>query len=140
MKELAREIAVDRKILLSTLWIFVLINMVYADIIGMLRPGYLELLDRVSQELSSGTVLTFSILMEVPIAMILLSRILARKSNRVVNFVAIPISIAYVIFGGLDDPPISYLFFGTIEILAMLFILGIAFKWKTEKPGPNTEY
>ena len=129
---LNRDIAIDRKVLLSTVWIFVLINMVYADIIGMLRPGYVELLERMSKELNSETVLTFSVLMEIPIGMILLSRILPRKSNRTMNFVAVPVSVIYVIFGGLDDPPISYLFFGTVEILAMLCVLGISYKWKKE--------
>lgn len=123
---------IDRNILLSTLWVFVLINMVYADIIGMLRPGYLELLERMSKELNSATVLTFSILMEIPIMMILLSRILPRKSNRIINFVAIPITIIYVIFGGLENPPISYLFFASVEILTMLLILGVSCKWKKE--------
>lgn len=123
---------IDRNILLSTLWVFVLINMVYADIIGMLRPGYLELLERMSKELNSATVLTFSILMEIPIMMILLSRILPRKSNRIMNFVAIPITIIYVIFGGLENPPISYLFFASVEILTMLLILGVSCKWKKE--------
>ena len=46
----------DRKAVLSTIWAFVLFNMVYADILGMLRPGYLETLERLSNELSSGTV------------------------------------------------------------------------------------
>lgn len=120
----------EHKILLSILWIFVLINMIYADIIGMLRPGYLELLDRMSKQLDSGTVLVFSVLMEIPILMILLSRILPKQRNRIANFVAVPISILYVIFGGLDDPPVSYLFFGSIELLAMIYILITAYRWK----------
>lgn len=89
--------------------------MIYADIIGMLKPGYLDMLDTVSQELSPGMVLTFSLLLEVSIIMILLSRILDRKLNRLANFIAIPISILFVVYGGLTGPPISYLFFGGIE-------------------------
>jgi len=123
---------IDKRVLLSTLWVFVLINMIYADIIGMLRPGYLELLDSVSKQLSSGHVLTFSVLMEIPILMILLSRTLPRTTNRIANFIAIPISIFYVIYGGIDNPPVSYLFFATIEIIAMLFIICFCWKWKTE--------
>ncbi|MGB6154149.1 MAG: DUF6326 family protein [Pricia sp.] len=122
----------DKRIVLSTLWIFVLMNMIYADIIGMLRPGYLELLDRMSQELSPGTVLVFSALLEIPILMILLSRILERKPNRILNFVAVPISIIYVVFGGLDNPPVSYLFFGGVEIVTMLVIGYLAFKWPAD--------
>ena len=119
----------DSRILLSTLWVFILINMIYADIIGMLRPGYIELLDKTSQELTPAMVLTFSILLEIPIALILLSRVLNRTWNRISNFVAVPISAVYVIYGGLTDPPISYIFFATIEILAMLSILYFAYQW-----------
>lgn len=119
----------DSRILLSTLWVFILINMIYADIIGMLRPGYIELLDKTSQELTPAMVLTFSILLEIPIALILLSRVLNRTWNRISNFVAVPISTVYVIYGGLTDPPISYIFFATIEILAMLSILYFAYQW-----------
>lgn len=132
MTSLKDKNALDKRVILSTLWIFILINMIYADIIGMLRPNYIELLNQMSKQLTSGSILTFSILMEVPIIMILLSRILPRKSNRIMNFIAIPISIMYVIFGGLDNPPISYLFFASVEIITMLFILGIACKWKVE--------
>jgi hypothetical protein len=120
----------DTKVLLSTLWIFVLINMIYADIIGMLRPGYIELLNQMSQKLSSSTVLIFSVLMEIPILMILLSRILSINLNKIANYIAVPISIVYVIFGGLDNPPVSYMFFATIEIFTMLFIFILSYKWK----------
>jgi hypothetical protein len=120
----------SRSQLLSTLWIFVLMNMIYADIIGMLRPGYLDLLDSMSRQLAPGVVLVFAILLEVPILLILLSRILPRTANRAANLTAVPISILYVIFGGLDDPPLSYLLFASIEILAMLVIFYLAWNWK----------
>lgn len=120
----------DRKILLSTLWVFILMNMIYADIVGQLKPGYFELVAKMSQELSAEMVLIFSVLLEIPIGLILLSRILPRKANRVVNFVGVPISIAYVVFGGMDSPPVSYLFFGGVEIATMLVIMTITWRWK----------
>ncbi len=51
----------ERKALLSTMWIFVILNMIYADILGMLRPGYLEFLERMSQQLTSSTVLLLGV-------------------------------------------------------------------------------
>lgn len=129
-------IRTDRKTLISALWIFVLMNMIYADIIGMLRPGYLELLDRVSRELTPEMVLTFSILLEIPIAMILLSRILKYKANRITNLIAIPITMVFVIYGGTDNPPYSYLFFGSIEIVSLLVIAWYAWRWP--KPEINS--
>jgi hypothetical protein len=125
----------DRKTVVSTLWIFVLINMIYADIIGMLRPGYLEILDRYSKELDKSTVLIFSVLMEVPIAMIILARFLPWKYCRIAHMVSIPISTMYVVFGGLTDPPYSYIFFASVEILTMMAIGWIVLQPRKTKIG-----
>lgn len=129
---------VERKTILSTMWIFVLLNMIYADILGMLRPGYLEFLDRMSQQLSSNTVLLFAVLMEVVIVMVLLSKILNRKVNRWAHFVAVPLSILWVVIPSLmpslgDTTPLSYVFFATVEVVTMLAMLCFAWRW----PKPN---
>ena len=106
----------------------------------MLRPGYLDLLERLSRELSGSTVLLFAVLMEVVITMVPLSRILNRKANRLVHFVAVPLSILWVIGPSLmpslgnDVTPLSYMFFATVEVITMLGMLWFAWKW------PATEY
>jgi hypothetical protein len=138
MKMKGKEIDIERKAVLSTVWIFVLFNMIYADILGMLRPGYLEFLERMSNELSSIDVLVFSVLMEVVIAMVILSRILGRKVNRWVHFVAVPLSILWVVVPALmpslgESTPLSYVFFASVEVVAMLAILWYAYQW------PNLE-
>ncbi|MEQ9263394.1 MAG: DUF6326 family protein [Owenweeksia sp.] len=127
--------SIHPSILLSTLWVFVLMNMIYADIIGTLRPGYIEMLDQISKELDQLSVLMFSVLMEIPIVMILLSLVLNQKVNRIANLVAVPLSIIWVIYGGLTDPPLSYLFFGSVEVAALLFIGWTAFKWNLKQNG-----
>ena len=124
----------ERKALLSTLWIFVLLNMVYADILGMLRPGYLEFLERMSQQLTGSTVLFFAVLMEIAIAMILLSRVLAYKANRWTHFIAIPMVILWVIVPALmpslgDTTPPSYVFFASVEVATMLAMFWYVWKW-----------
>lgn len=133
MNSTSKDLIPDKRALLSILWIFVLINMIYADIIGMLKPGYLEILEQTSRELSGETVLLFAILMEIPISMIILSKILNRKVNRVANFITVPISILWVvgpIFMNIGGPtPLSYLFFASIEVIAMLTIVYLACKW-----------
>ncbi len=128
----------SRKSLLSTLWIFVLMNMIYADILGTLKPGYLDQLERLSTELTPTSVLTFSILMEIPIAMILLSRILNYRANRWANFIAVPLAILWVVvptvmpsLGG--GTPISYLFFATVEVITMIVIFRLAWTWPQPK-------
>jgi hypothetical protein len=135
---LTNDIADDhRKALLFTLWVFVLLNMVYADIIGMLRPGYLETLEQMSQKLSGGAVLMFAVFMEIPIGMVLLSRILKRRANRWVHFVTIPLTILWVVVPSLmpglgDDTPLSYVFFASVEVATLCVMLWLVWRWPVE--------
>jgi hypothetical protein len=126
----------NHKIVLSTLWVFVLMNMIYADILNTLKPHYLQELEYVGENLSGETVLLFAFLMEIPIVMILLSRILNRKANRIANFIAAPISILWVIIPSIvmsdSNTPLSYIFFATVETITMAFILRYAWQWKTD--------
>ena len=49
----------DIKVKLSMLWIFVMFNMVFADIIGFLNPGTLE--ETLAMKPAPGLLLIFSI-------------------------------------------------------------------------------
>lgn len=131
-----------RQVVLSTLWVFVILNMVYADILGMLRPGYLEFLDRISRELSGTTVLGFAAMMEVVIVMVPLSRLLHREANRWVHLVAVPLTILWVVGPALtpslgDSTPLSYVFFATVEIVTMLAMMWLAWKWPMQQPAES---
>jgi hypothetical protein len=131
----------ERKTLLSTLWVFVLLNMVYADILGMLRPGYLDFLDQMSLQLSGSTVLLFAVFMEIAIVMILLSRVLAYQANRWAHFIAIPLTILWVVVPALmpslgETTPLSYIFFASVEVVTMVFMFGYVWQW----PQPVSKY
>ncbi len=120
----------DAKVLLSTLWIVVMINMAYADILGLFIPGALEEVAETS--VSTGTtipqlMLIGAIMLEIPIAMIILSRVLKYKANRWVNIIASGITIVYVVGMGSTTP--HYIFIATIEVVCMLLIAGYAWKW-----------
>ncbi|RQH17214.1 hypothetical protein D5R40_33480 [Okeania hirsuta] len=86
--------------------------------------------------MSGGVVLLFAVLMEVPIIMIPLSRFANRKTNRLLHLVAVPLSILWVIVPSIvsSGTPLSYIFFATVEVLAMLFALYVALKWPAEEP------
>lgn len=116
----------DMKSKLSTLWIFVMFNMVFADIVGFLNPGTLE--EMMAMEPSRGLLLVFSILLEIPIAMIVLSRLLKYRANRWANIIAGAITILWVIGGGNTSVP--YIFFATIEVACMLLIIWYAWSWR----------
>ena len=141
MKSIKRMTDLERRSLLSTLWIFVLLNMVYADILGMLRPGYLVFLDQMSQQLTGSTVLFFAMFMEIAIAMILLSRVLAYKANRWAHFIAIPLTILWVVVPALmpslgETTPLSYVFFASVEVVTMAFMFWNVCQW----PQPESKY
>lgn len=115
----------DMKVRLSTLWIFVMFNMVCADIVGFLNPGTLK--EMMEMKPDQGMLLAFSILLEIPIAMIVLSRLLRQKANRWANIIAGTITILWVIGGG--NTSISYFFFATVEVASMALIIWYACKW-----------
>lgn len=123
----------DMKVRLSTLWIFVMFNMVFADIVGFMNPGALEdiMTGNVGIEITQGLLLVFAILLEIPIAMIVLSRVLKYSVNRWANIIAAVITILFVVGGG--STSLSYIFFATIEVLCMLLIIWYAWTW------PNPE-
>ncbi len=120
----------ERKAILSTLWIFVLFNFAFADIFTAFfdpaaRPETLSM--------TAGTVIAFAVLMEAGIVMVLLSRILKQRVNRAVNVIAAVIQAAFVswsLFGQAPRP--HYVFFVCIEIAALLSILVYAWTWKAE--------
>ena len=119
------------KVKLSTLWIFVMFNMAFAGIVGLLNPGVLEEIIAGADVLTQGLLLAFSILLEIPIAMIVLSRILKYRANRWANIIAAVITILFVVSNG--DTNLFAIFFSTIEVLCMLLIIWHAWKW------PNPE-
>jgi len=65
--------------------------------------------------------LVFAMLLEVPIAMIFVSRILRPGPNRWVNTVAAVVTTAFVVGGG--SPYLHYYFFATVEVACMALIV-----------------
>ncbi len=122
---------IDTKVLLSTLWIVVMINMQKADILSLNIPGAAEELARTSS--STGTsipqlMLIGAIMGQLGMAMIVLSRVLKHRINRWVNIVASIITIAYI-WGGMASYP-HYLFIASVETLCLLLIVWFAWTWR----------
>lgn len=118
----------DMKVKLSTLWIIVLFNMVFADILSLYIPGIHEELAAFAGDTSIAQLMLIGAIMhQIPIFMIFLSRILKYKVNRQMNIVASIITITYVIGGGSLMP--HYLFIATIEVVCLLLIIWMAWRW-----------
>ncbi len=130
----------DPKVLLSTLWIVVMINMLKADILSLNIPGSAEELTKTS--VSTGTpipqlMLGGAIMMEISIARIILSRVLKPGVNRWVNMVVSFVTIAFVVGGGVSYP--HYLFVATVEVICLLLIIWIAWQWRSPEVQSVTQ-
>lgn len=126
----------DMKEQLSNLWIFALLNYLYADVIALWALLGASPAD--TPHLGESALAGAAILMEIPIAMILFSRLLPLRANRLANIIAA--GIVTVVNGfltfvpplvGLGKPPAlpEYLFFATIETICTAAIFWQAWTW-----------
>ena len=130
----------ETRVILSTLWIVVMFNMGFADILGLFEPGILKQIMTGSVDdiqFTSGLMLVMAIMLEIPIAMILLSRVLKYKANRWANIIAGIISIVFVIGGG--STTLSYIFFAIVEVVCIIFIIRYAWKWRNTEDNPTSK-
>jgi hypothetical protein len=124
----------DMKSKLSTLWIFAALNYLYCDVVSLMDPELLPLYLRGNVnglELTPGFLLGAAILVEIFIAMVLLSRVLPYRANRWANIAAGTIMTAVqsaTLFVGVPAP--YYLFFSVIEIATTVVIVWFAWTWR----------
>jgi hypothetical protein len=134
----------DTKERLSLLWIFALLNYLYADVIALFDiAGSRTPFD----PLPPGALMGSAVLMEIPIAMILACRLLPFRANRLANIIAggiVTLINAFLTFVpplvGWGKPPAfpEYLFFATIETVATSIIIWQAWHWSgVEMAAPS---
>ncbi len=119
-----------RKMLLSTFWIFAVLNYIYADVFTLFfDPGA----HTSTATMTAGAALVFAVLMETSIAMVVLSRVLRRGANRWANIAAGIFHTGLVAWSLLEQTPTPfYAFFAVVEIAWTLFIVVYACTWKRE--------
>ena len=131
----------DRKPILSTLWIVAFAFYMYADIAGLmysvsLRQYLSGTVDGVN--ISEGFLLGSMVLMTIPISMILLSRVLRYRANRIANIVAgtvMTLVQAATLFVGSAGPTTFYVYASAMEIAATAFIVWYAVTWPSPEPA-----
>jgi Family of unknown function (DUF6326) len=127
---------------LQALWIFVMFNYLYCDLLSNMDSVVLkELLEGhvgsilVNQEFMLGA----AFLMEIPIAMVLLSRVLKYRANRWANIIAgaimTAVQLSSLFFG--TGPTLHYIFYSVIEIACTAFIAWTAWKWTDSEVKPE---
>jgi hypothetical protein len=136
---MTNEKKMDKKVLFSTLWIFVMFNYLYADVYTLFFNPMLqkELWQKFvegsagSIPITQGFVLITAVLMETAIAMVILSRVLKYRANRWMNIISGAFHTLFVTWSLIGDPvSLFYVFFAALEIACTLLIVWLALRWK----------
>ena len=135
----------DRRAILSTLWIFLTVNYIFCDVFSNMDPGALKELVMTGGlsgiQLTQGFLLIAAISMEIPIAMIVLSRVLKYRANRWANIIAGIIMAVYQLSTmNVGTPPtLHYIFYSVIEVACNLFIVWYARKWSNPEGSSESK-
>src|SRR4029077_4056914 len=139
----------DTKERLSLLWIFALLNYLYADVLALWDiVGSLNVADAPHPHLPPWALAGSAILMEIPIAMIVACRLLPFRANRLANIIAgtiLTLVNGFLTFvpplAGWGRPPAlpEYLFFATIETVCTSIIIWEAWTWSGVEAEVSTE-
>ena len=136
----------DTKERLSLLWIFALLNYLYADVLALFAfvgsPNS-------APHLPQWALLGSAVLMEIPIAMIVASRLFPFRANRWANIIAgvvLTLVNGFLTFvlpltnGAFRDPVYpAYVFFATIETVCTLIIIWRAWTWSGVEAAVSSE-
>lgn len=109
--------------LLSTLWIFVLLNIIFRDLHQLLNPIALQ--EMLTQKIPESQVLLFGIILEIPISMLLLCRILPTRVNKWANLIAAIIT-ALGFLSTLPTADMDDMFFTLVKLIALIAIVYLA--------------
>ena len=124
---------IDRKVLLSSLWLFAMLTYTYGDVVTLMDP-----IKHGSIDLTEGFLLGGSIYMMIPITMVLLSRILKYRANRLSSIIAgtiMTITLTLTLFVAV--PTMYYAFFTAIEIACTALIVWYAWTWRNPEILPS---
>ena len=129
----------DLRSKLSTLWIFATLNYLYCDVVTLMDPTLLRgfMNGHVGGiEVTQGFLLAAAALVEIPIAMVLLSRVLRQPANRWTNIGAgVTMTAVQLLSVFAGKPAPYYLFFSVSEVGTTAAIVWLAWKWSSERPG-----
>jgi hypothetical protein len=133
-------LATDMRARLSLLWVFVMLNMIYADILSFMSAGTLKDIlagHAGSIAITPNFLLLAAVMTEVPIAMVVLSLVLPHRAARWANVGAAAFTIVYIL--GLGSATPHYVFIAGIETLACIVIAWQAWAWRVPAGSVQAE-
>ncbi len=120
----------DPHTLLSALWLFILLNIIFRDIHQFVLASHLEMILTGYYngiEITEGLMLLGGLVVQVPIAMVLFSLLLTRRFGRPVTILAAIITTGTLLSSAPTD--MDDTFHLVIELAALVAILWIAWTW-----------
>jgi len=120
---------------LSIFWIFATLNFLYCDVVTVMDRARGFAAGSVGGiHITQGFLLGASVLVEIPIAMVLLSRVLPYRGNRLANIAAgITMTAVQLLTLVISVPTPYYAFFSVIEIACTSGIIWYAARWKDDQ-------
>lgn len=114
---------------LSLLWIFYMFNAAYIDITTLYYSVFIN--HKPAVHYTQAFLLGAGVLIEISIAMILLSRILEYRANRWANIIAgIFLAVVQLVTLFTKTPTLAYVFFSIIMVAATAVIAWYAWRWR----------
>ena len=129
-------LATDKRARLSLLWVFVMLNMVYADILTFMTADALQQFlegHAGGIHITPGFLLLAAVMTEIPIAMVALTLVLPQRAARWANLAAALFTVVYII--GLGSATPHYLFIAGVETLGCVLIAWQAWTWRDAPAG-----
>lgn len=123
----------DPRTLLSALWVFLLMNIVFRDIHQFLSPGYMDWViagEMFGHKVTDELLLYGGIAVEVMILMVLLPHVLSYRLIRIVNTFATVFTLALLLFTPPIDPDDVFFLVICIATLAVAAWVG----WSRFRP------
>jgi len=126
---------------LSLLWVLATLNYLYCDVMGLMDPELLRQFYAGNVNgipMTQGFLMAAAILVEIPMAMVVLSRMLMYRANRWSNIAAGSVMTAVQLSTVILTPLAGfYIFCSIIEITCTALIVWYAWKWR--EPAVHVE-
>lgn len=122
---------------LAALWAFLSVNYLYCDVLTLMEAPVLNgLLSGMAAgiAMTPGFLLVSAIVMEIPMAMILVSAFARYRVNRIAN-VAAGVAMTIIQLGSLfvgTAPAPHYVLATVVEVAGSLFVVAYALAWKRD--------
>jgi hypothetical protein len=118
----------ERRAVVSSLWTFVLFNMLFRDIHEFARPGAIE--EFMSMSVEQGILLASGVSLTAFISLIVLSRVLPYRAARWANLTVSIVALGAMSINAPND--LDDIWFLAVEAVGLLAIIWLAWTWRPQ--------